>query len=192
MPFTPAPAELESAVRTLKKELNAVILAHYYQESEIQDVADFVGDSLAAGAAGGAAPTADVIVFCGVHFMAETAKILNPDKLVLLPDLKAGCSLADRCPPDAFARLRGEAPRRLRRQLHQLLGRGEGDERRHLHLLQRGEDRRQQAPKDRPIIFAPDQHLGRCVQKQTGREHGALAGQLHGARDLQREAARRS
>src|SRR3954471_20448172 len=97
----PAPADLEDRILALKKKLNAVILAHYYQESDVQDVADFIGDSLAL-AQQAAKTSADVIVFCGVHFMAETAKILNPEKQVLLPDLKAGCSLADRCPEDAF------------------------------------------------------------------------------------------
>ena len=132
--------DYEREIQELKRKLNAVILAHYYQESEIQDVADFVGDSLALAQAA-AKTQADVIVFCGVHFMAETAKILNPDKLVLLPDLKAGCSLSDRCPPAAFAAFKDKHPDALRGQLRELLRRGEGAERRHLHLLQRGEDR---------------------------------------------------
>ncbi len=95
--------ELEAEIRRLKAERNAVILAHYYQESEIQDLADFVGDSLQLSQAA-AKTQADVIVFCGVHFMAETAKILNPDKIVVVPDLSAGCSLADGCPAPLFQR----------------------------------------------------------------------------------------
>src|SRR6516225_7258963 len=101
--------DYEQEIRRLKKSLNAVILAHYYQESDIQDVADIIGDSLALAQAA-AKTTADVIVFSGVHFMAETAKILNPTKKVLLPDLRAGCSLADRCPPEAFRRFKEKHP----------------------------------------------------------------------------------
>ena len=95
--------DLEVEIDRLRKERNAVILAHYYQEGEIQDLADFVGDSL--GLSRQAAKTdAEVIAFCGVHFMAETAKILNPEKKVVMPDTDAGCSLADRCPPEVFAK----------------------------------------------------------------------------------------
>ncbi len=95
------PDDLEEAILELKRERNAVLLAHYYQESEVQDLADFVGDSLALAQAASQVD-AEVIAFCGVHFMAETAKILNPDLTVVVPDLEAGCSLADGCPPDEF------------------------------------------------------------------------------------------
>ena len=97
------PEELEAGIRRLKRERNAVILAHYYQEDELQDLADHVGDSLQLSQAA-AKTQADVIAFCGVHFMAETAKILNPGKIVVVPDLDAGCSLADGCPAPVFQR----------------------------------------------------------------------------------------
>src|SRR5580704_16768613 len=108
----PAHVDLEKEIARLKKEMNSVILAHYYQDSEIQDLADFVGDSLQLSQQA-ATTTADVIVFAGVLFMAETAKILNPNTPVLLPDLKAGCSLADGCPADAFRQFRERYPDHL-------------------------------------------------------------------------------
>src|SRR6476469_4235164 len=107
--MVPIDADIEAEIRRLKQSLNAVILAHYYQESEIQDVADIIGDSLALAQAA-AKTKADVIVFAGVHFMAETAKILNPGKKVMLPDLRAGCSLSDRCPPAAFKVFKDKHP----------------------------------------------------------------------------------
>ena len=158
----------EQGIIKLKKELNAVILAHYYQESEIQDVADFVGDSLAL-AQQAEKTTADVIVFCGVHFMAETAKILNPGKLVLLPDLDAGCSLSDRCPPDKFKAFKDKHPDHFVatyvnssaavKAMSDVIVTSSNA----VKIVSK-------IPKDREIIFAPDQHLGRWVAKQTGRE----------------------
>jgi quinolinate synthase len=159
---------LEAEVRRLKKELNAVILAHYYQESEIQDLADFVGDSLALAQQAAKTP-ADVIVFCGVHFMAETAKILNPEKRVLLPDLRAGCSLADRCPPGAFKAFKDKHPGSFVvtyvnssaavKAMSDVICTSSNA----VKIVEK-------APKDRPIIFAPDQHLGRWVSKKANRE----------------------
>jgi quinolinate synthase len=160
--------DYEARIQELKRSLNAVILAHYYQESEIQDVADFVGDSLALAQAA-EKTTADVIVFCGVHFMAETAKILNPAKQVLLPDLKAGCSLSDRCPPAAFKAFKEKHPDAFVvsyvnssaavKAMSDVICTSSNA----VKIVN-------QVPKDRQILFAPDQHLGRHVMKQTGRD----------------------
>ena len=152
----------------LKDELNAVILAHYYQEPEIQDLADFVGDSL--GLARQAQGTdADVIVFCGVHFMAETAKVLNPEKTVVLPDLEAGCSLADSCPPEDFRQFIEERPGHLVvsyvntsaevKALSDVIC-----------TSSNAEAVIGSIPEDTPIIFGPDKHLGRYLVEKTGRE----------------------
>jgi quinolinate synthase len=155
-------------IERLKGELNAVILAHYYQEPEIQDVADFVGDSL--GLARQAQGTgADVIVFCGVHFMAETAKILNPAKTVVLPDLDAGCSLADSCPPGAFKEFIEERPGHAVvsyvntsaqvKALSDLIC-----------TSSNAEKAIKSIPEGTPIIFGPDRHLGRYLVEKTGRD----------------------
>ncbi len=160
--------DFEAEIKKLKIELNAVILAHYYQESEIQDIADFVGDSL--DLAKKAKQTdADVIVFAGVHFMAETAKILNPHKLVLLPDLEAGCSLADSCPAPLFKAFRDQHPNHVAisyinctaavKALSDIICTSSNAE----SLIN-------QIPKDQPIIFAPDRNLGKYLIKKTGRE----------------------
>jgi quinolinate synthase len=164
----PAGVDLVEAIQALKHEMNAVILAHYYQNPDLQDIADYLGDSL--GLSQQAAQTqADVIVFAGVHFMAETAKILNPNKQVLLPDLAAGCSLADSCPPDAFAAFKAAHPEHLVisyinctaeiKALSDIICTSANA----VKIVQ-------QIPADQPIIFAPDRNLGRYVMQQTGRE----------------------
>ncbi len=155
-------------IERLKRDKNAVLLAHYYQEAAIQDVADFTGDSL--GLSRKAADTdADIIVFAGVHFMAETAKIVNPDKKVLLPDLNAGCSLADTCPADEFRAFVDERPDHVVisyincsaavKALSDIICTSSNAE----HIVR-------QIPEDQPIIFAPDRNLGRYLIRQTGRE----------------------
>lgn len=154
-------------IDVLREQRNAVILAHYYQEPDIQDLADFIGDSLQLARA--ARDTdADVIVFCGVHFMAETAKILNPDRVVLLPDLDAGCSLADSCPAPALEALLAEHPEHAVvsyvncsaevKALSDIICTSSNAER----VIQ-------SIPEDRPILFCPDRNLGKWLQNQTGR-----------------------
>jgi quinolinate synthase len=162
------PHDLFAAINALKQELNAVILAHYYQDSDIQDIADYIGDSLELSRKA-ANTNADVIVFAGVHFMAETAKILNPNKLVLLPDLDAGCSLADTCPPAAFGEFKAAHPGHLVisyincsaaiKAMSDIICTSSNA----VKIVR-------QIPEDQPIIFAPDRNLGRYVMQQTGRD----------------------
>jgi quinolinate synthase len=160
--------DLFSEIEKLKKGKNAVILAHYYQEGDIQDIADYIGDSL--GLSQQAAKTnADIIVFAGVHFMAETAKILSPNKKVLLPDLKAGCSLADSCPPHLFRKFKENYPDHLvityvnctaeLKALSDIVCTS-GNAVQIVETL----------PKDQKIIFGPDKNLGAFVAKKTGRD----------------------
>lgn len=160
--------ELSKKIHQLKKEKNAVVLAHYYQDGDIQDVADYVGDSL--GLSIEAKKTkADIIVFAGVHFMAETAKIINPTKKVLLPDLKAGCSLADSCTPEVFKKIKEQFPH------HKVV----------TYVNCSAEIKAmsdivctssnavkvvESIPKNQPILFAPDKNLGAYIMKKTGRE----------------------
>ena len=164
----PPHTELPAAIAALKQERKAVILAHYYQEPEIQDIADFIGDSLELSRKA-AATDAEVIVFCGVHFMAEVAKILSPEKTVLLPDLEAGCTLADACPADAFASFRAEHPDHLVVSYINCSAavKAQSDL---ICTSSNAVDLVKQLPADRPILFAPDQNLGRWVQSQSGRE----------------------
>lgn len=160
--------DLFEAIDELKRKRNAVILAHYYQDPDIQDVADFLGDSLALAQAA-AKTSADVIVFAGVHFMAEGAKILNPQKTVLLPDLAAGCSLADSCPPEGLRALKERYPDHAVvsyincsaevKALSDLIC-----------TSSNAEKMIRSIPEDRGIIFAPDRNLGRWLIKQTGRD----------------------
>jgi quinolinate synthase len=164
----PAELDLFAEIERLKKAKNAVILAHYYQEADIQDIADFVGDSLEL-ARKAQQSQADLIVFAGVHFMAEGAKILNPSRKVVLPDLRAGCSLSDSCPPEAFKRLREKHPDHfvvsyincsaaIKAQSDVIVTSSNA-----VRIVN-------QIPRDRPILFAPDRNLGAYVAKQTGRE----------------------
>lgn len=160
--------DLFKEINRLKKEKNAVILAHYYQEADIQDIADYIGDSL--GLAQAAAKTeADIIVFAGVHFMAETAKILNPEKKVLLPDLRAGCSLSDSCPPELFAMFKEKYPDHL---VISYINCSAGIKALSDIICTSGNAKQivDSLPKDQKIIFAPDKNLGAFINKQSGRE----------------------
>lgn len=160
--------DLFSEIEKLKKEKNAVILAHYYQDGDIQDIADFIGDSLALSQQA-AKTNADIILFAGVHFMAETAKILCPQKKVLLPDLNAGCSLADSCPPEEFAAFKAKYPDHL---VISYINCSAG-----IKALtdiictsSNAEQIVESLPKDQKIIFAPDKNLGAYIRKKTGRD----------------------
>jgi quinolinate synthase len=180
--FTP----LAKEIFTLKKQLNAVILAHNYQVPEIQDVADFVGDSL--GLAQQAAKTdADVIVFCGVHFMAETAKILNPDKIVVLPDKDAGCSLEESCPAEKLAALQKTNPNfwtiayincsaAVKALCDVIVTSGNA-----VKIVEA-------APKDRDILFVPDENLGQWVMEQTGRPMTLWQGNCYAHVEFRRDS----
>lgn len=160
--------DLVNKIKKLKEEKNAVILAHYYQVPEIQDIADYVGDSL--GLSQQAAETdADIIVFAGVHFMAETAKILNPTKTVVLPDLDAGCSLAESCPADEFGKFVKAHPN------HTVVTyvNCSAEVKAHTDIVCTSSNAVKiinSIPKDKPIIFAPDRNLGKYLIKETGRD----------------------
>jgi quinolinate synthase len=164
--------DLFAEIERLKKEKNAIILAHYYQEAEIQDIADYIGDSLGLSQQA-AASDADIIVFAGVHFMAETAKILNPESKVLLPDLKAGCSLADSAPPHLFRKFKEKYPdhkvvsyinctAELKTMTDICCTSTNA-----VHIIN-------SIPEDEPILFAPDINLGKYLQKKTGRDNMIL------------------
>lgn len=160
--------DLFEEIARLKKEKNAILLAHYYQDADIQDIADYIGDSL--GLAQKAKSTqADMIVFAGVHFMAETAKILNPEKKVVLPDLKAGCSLADSCPPGDFKKFKEAHPGHVvisyincTAEIKALSD--------YICTSSNAEVMVRNVPEGTPIIFAPDKNLGKYLIKKTGRD----------------------
>ena len=165
---TLAGVDIRAEIDRLKQERNAIILAHYYQKPEIQDLADYVGDSLELSRKA-QATDAEVIAFCGVRFMAETAKILAPEKIVVLPDMDAGCSLEDSCPPDKFAAFRAAHPDHIAltyincstevKALSDIIVTSSSAEK----ILA-------QIPESQPIIFGPDKHLGGYLSRKLGRE----------------------
>lgn len=164
----PSTLDLEAEIHRLRREKNAIILAHYYQDGEIQDLADFVGDSLDLSRKA-AATDADMIVFCGVRFMSEVAKILGPGKTVVLPDHEAGCSLEDSCQPGPFRKFREEHPDHVAityincsaevKALSDIIVTSSNAE----HIVR-------QIPEGKPILFSPDRHLGAYIARKTGRQ----------------------
>src|SRR4029450_3295617 len=161
------PDDLEAAILALKEERNAVLLAHYYQESEVQDLADFVGDSLALAQAATKVDR-DVIAFCGGHFMAETAKILNPARIVVVPDLTAGCSLADGCPPGEFQAFKDEHPGA--KVLSYINCSAEVKAMSDLICTSSTAVQMARHFAGQPLIVAPHRHLARWIGKQVGRD----------------------
>ena len=166
--MTALPDNLEAAITKLKTEKNAILLAHYYQDAEIQDLADFLGDSLQLAQAA-KKTNADVIVFAGVHFMAETAKILNPDKIVVVPDMQAGCSLADGCPGDRFRAWRAKYPDAVSISYINCSAevKAASD---YICTSSNAEKIVRAIPEDKEILFAPDKNLGRWLVEKTGRK----------------------
>jgi len=160
--------DLRAEIDRLRRDRNAIVLAHYYQAPEIQDIADFVGDSLDLSRKA-AATQARVIAFCGVRFMAETAKILSPEKIVVLPDLKAGCSLEDSCPPDQFAAFRAAHPDHI--ALTYINSSAEVKALSDIIVTSSSaETILAQIPAEQKIIFGPDKHLGGYLARRTGRD----------------------
>ncbi len=173
----PTGEDLLAEIDRLRREKNAIILAHYYQTAQIQDLADFVGDSLELSRKA-AETDADVIAFCGVKFMADTAKILSPEKIVVLPDMDAGCSLEDSCPPEKFKAFREKHPDHIAltyincstevKALSDIIVTSSSAE----TILS-------QIPEDQKIIFGPDRHLGSYHEPQVQSRHVAVAGRVH-------------
>lgn len=160
--------DLKAEINRLRKERNAVILAHYYQEPALQDIADFVGDSLDLSKKA-AATDADVIAFCGVRFMAEVAKILSPQKIVVLPDMAAGCSLEDSCPPEEFGAFRAAHPDHISLTYINCSAAVKA----HSDIIVTSSSAEKiisQLPRDQKILFAPDRHLGAYLSRKTGRD----------------------
>ena len=161
--------DLFAEIGRLRHEKKAIILAHYYQDPDIQDIADHLGDSLDLAKRARDAKDAEVILFCGVHFMAETAKILNPSKTVILPDLEAGCSLAEQCPPDQLRAWKAQHPDHYV-VMYINCSAGTKAESDMICTSSNAEKVIASVPADRPILFGPDTNLGAIPMKQTGRQ----------------------